>query len=216
MLTIRREQMLAFEKAFENRFIRQAMSDLAAEMPGECEQLGKPRLRSLLEKTVAKCDRYGISEEDLLLQFARLQIDHGEDFETLPLNAWAMAILENTALDQHEKMDRLELEIFSRAGLDFIRSRKPVMLEEHGEKGFRDTISIARKKCRRYKIDLRRHGLRYLWLVCILGTDFDVAPEWAWAGKILEDESLDTAGKIKRLEDGSGAEPDANPDSREE
>jgi len=209
MFTIRREQMVAFEKAFESRFIRQAMFDLAAERPEECERLGKQRLRALLEQTVAKCDRYGISEEDLLLQYARLQIDHGADFETSPEHSWALAILENATLDQHEKMDRLELEIFSRAGLDFIRSRKPEVLEEHGEKGFRDTISRARKKCRRYQIDLRRHGLQYLWLMCALGTDFDVEPESAWAGRILEDESLDSAEKVGRLEARSGAQPDA-------
>jgi hypothetical protein len=54
MLIIRREQLRAFEKAFESRFVRQAMSDLAEEMPEECERLGKQRLRALLEKTVVK------------------------------------------------------------------------------------------------------------------------------------------------------------------
>jgi hypothetical protein len=216
MLTIRREQLKAFEKAFEDRFIRQALLALTAEMPEQCEQLGKLRLRTLLEKAVLKCDRYGISEEDLIMQFARLQIDYGEDFDTSPQQPWALPILQNTASDQHEKMDQLELESFSRAGLDFIRSKHPEVLEEHGEKGFRDTISEAREKCQRYCIDLRRYGLRFLWLMCVLGRDFDVAHENEWAGRILEDESLDAAEKIRRLEKRSGTRTDAVPNNQEE
>jgi hypothetical protein len=216
MLIIRREQLKAFEKAFESRFVRQAMSALAEEMPEECERLGKQRLQALLEKTVAKCDRYGISEEDLLLQFARLQIDHGTDFDISPEDPWARPILGNAATDQHEKIDRLELESFSLAGIDYIHRRKPEILEEHGEKGFRDTIAAARGKCRSYHIDLRRHGLRYLWLMCVLGADFDIAQETAWAGRILEDDSLGSAEKIRRLEEKAGMQIDVVPgDCRE-
>jgi tetratricopeptide (TPR) repeat protein len=53
MLTIRREQMKAFEKAFESRFIRQAMATLAAEMPEVCELLGTDGFHTLLKKAVS-------------------------------------------------------------------------------------------------------------------------------------------------------------------
>lgn len=209
MITIRREQMKAFEKAFEDRFVRHAVSVLSAEMPEECSRMGTPRLRALAEKAVAKSSSYGISEEELILQFLRLQIDHGEDFDIAPEHAWASAILRNSAADQYTKMDQLVLESYARACLDYIRARKPELLTIHGERGFRDTISDAREKCRLYGIDLRRHGLRYLWLMCILGADFDAARETAWAGQILEDKSLESAEKIRRLEERSGMQTGA-------
>jgi hypothetical protein len=209
MLIIRREQMKAFEKAFEDRFVRQAMETLTAEMPEKCEPLGKAGLCALVEKAVIKCGRYGISGESLILQFARTEIIHGEDFDISPQHPWAAPILRNQQLYSHEKMDRLELASFSHTGLDFLRSRHPGILELHGEKGCRDTMPEVRAKCRQYHLDLCRYGLRFLGLMCALGFEFDTEPGCEWARIILADANLEAAEKMMRLDEGSATRAEA-------
>jgi hypothetical protein len=204
MFTVRREQMRAFEKSFENRFLRQAMSDLTAEMPVACEKLGSDGLRALVESTLVKCDRYRISDRELLLRFATLQIRLGKDFDISPAHPWARPILLNASRTQGERMDGLELESFICAALAFLREQHPEILEEHGESGFRTAIAEAHSRCLRYGIDIHSHGLRFLWLTCLLGRDFDSNPEKPWAAKILEDGSLDSEKKIRQLEEAAG------------
>ncbi len=98
MITIRNEQLRAFQEADRARFIRQTVAmvrDCYAEEAGALcgDPLDLGALSELVTALVSAAKDYGLDDEADVERFVELSFDHGPGFEASPDLAWAGAIL---------------------------------------------------------------------------------------------------------------------------
>jgi hypothetical protein len=76
----------------------------------------------------------------------------------------------------------------------------PNQCQALGEAKMRETIQHGIKRAAAYGITAERDVCKYIDLMIVFGRDFDVAPECAWAGEILNDKGLrNPTKKMDRL-----------------
>ena len=108
MLTIRKEQLVAFgplgKKAFEDRMI----AHLKKVFPEKFESLGEPKIREAIQYGTQRAASYRIISERDVCKYIDLMLLYGRDFDKDPALPWAQSILQNQALrNPTAKIERL-------------------------------------------------------------------------------------------------------------
>lgn len=101
MLTIRREQMMAFERDARWRGVLRLAEHLRATCGERVATCGDDQLRAEVEAGEAHARRYGIEAEDDVKVFLECRVELGADFDVR--EAWAAAVLTDESLFPEEK-----------------------------------------------------------------------------------------------------------------
>ena len=102
MLTIRREQLRAFEEAAADAYVGRVLPALKATFPDECAVHGA-RLRALLREGVDRAEARGISTEENVYCWLQIAVTLGVAFDDEP---WARVVFEED-LSQEDAVDVL-------------------------------------------------------------------------------------------------------------
>lgn len=95
MLTIRKEQLAAFEREIERTRIQSCINYVRGINPAMCTHV---------EAAVRKCRTYGFNTERQVQRFMNLLCWLGPDFENNPEYPWADSILKNTAVEPETRI----------------------------------------------------------------------------------------------------------------
>lgn len=82
---------------------------------------------------------------------------------------------------------------------DHLRKHFPAYCDGLGESLTRQAILEGIGRASEYSIVGDRNVCRFIDLLFAFGPTFDLEPDFAWAREILEDSSVDSAAKMKRL-----------------
>jgi hypothetical protein len=105
MLTIRKEQIKAFEEVAMRQFIDDMIIHVNKYFPEECGKLGEEQLRNHLVWIIPRAKKYGLEAERDLCRYLNLSIIYGKDFDSDPGLVWMVNIL----LDYNEPNPSLRL-----------------------------------------------------------------------------------------------------------
>ena len=93
MLTIRKQQMAAFERAEVKKFVDRMVIHLNKFFSGKCAALGEPKLRETIRYGIKRAATHGITTERDVYKYVDLMIVFGADFDTDQRLPWAGEIL---------------------------------------------------------------------------------------------------------------------------
>jgi len=106
MLLIREEQLLAFSREQEERFVRELCQYARNEFPAETSELADGDHDAISRQAISNARGYGIAERADIYRFLNFMLIYGLEFDDdLP---WAREIL-NTAQDRSGTIKMLEL-----------------------------------------------------------------------------------------------------------
>ena len=118
MLTIRKEQIEAFDKASLKAFEDEMVGHLRGFASRLAETCGEPALRVLIRLGVARAKAQGLTLRGPVRLFIELMVMFGSEFDKDPLLPWASAALDNPAVkDQMARAETLH-----RASLAYIET----------------------------------------------------------------------------------------------
>ena len=95
MLTIRKEQMRAFQRSALHNFENDMAVHLQQFAPRYCEAMGDMELRSLIQSGITRSREYGLTERGPVRFFLEQMFLLGIDFDTDPQLPWVLEILKN-------------------------------------------------------------------------------------------------------------------------
>jgi hypothetical protein len=93
MLTIRSEQMVAFEHAMHASFEERAAARLGRVFPAASAELGRDGVVALVRHGVARARRYGVTAERDVWLYLCVMVVLGREFDVDPDLEWATGIL---------------------------------------------------------------------------------------------------------------------------
>jgi hypothetical protein len=93
MLTIRKQQMAAFERAESKKFEDRMVIHLKKFFPGQCAALGESKLPETIRYGIKRAAAYGVTAERDVNRYIDLMIVFGRDFDTDQRFSWAGKIL---------------------------------------------------------------------------------------------------------------------------
>jgi len=118
VLTIRKEQIEAFDKASLKAFEDEMVGHLRGFASRLAETCGEPALRVLIRLGVARAKAQGLTLRGPVRLFIELMVMFGSEFDKDPLLPWASAALDNPAVkDQMARAETLH-----RASLAYIET----------------------------------------------------------------------------------------------
>jgi hypothetical protein len=103
LLTIRAEQMQAFEVSLRENYEQR----LAKYLAGKYDMKLDASLLGLVHRGVNKAEQYGFSSQQGIATFLEWMIEEGEDFDDDPQRPEARQILNDSDLPEPFKMDML-------------------------------------------------------------------------------------------------------------
>jgi hypothetical protein len=106
MLTIRKEQMQAFEQAAMNRFEDEMVVHGKEFSPRLCTVIGDEQVRTAVRSAIERCRGYGFTNRGSIRLFIELMLLFGSAFDTDPQYSWASEIL-HAPDDQMLRAERL-------------------------------------------------------------------------------------------------------------
>ena len=108
MLTLRNEQMAAFQKYAVREFAERLTAHLLTYYPTSSAALGgRDEVFAFVERTIAKADGFGIKTTGAVSTLAELMIQFGEDFERSPIREWTSNILAHRELPGSSKAEAI-------------------------------------------------------------------------------------------------------------
>jgi hypothetical protein len=99
-----------------------------------------------------------------------------------------------------EILSQYMVEQFVNRAVIHLRTAFPGQIKEVSDTYLRGKIHSGIDKARQYNINFEEDVLRYLEYIIEYGTDFDINPDFSWAGKILMDD-IDGSAKIALLDE---------------
>lgn len=107
MLTIRSEQMTAFNEHALRQFVERVLRDLRKCWPDEVAELGEKETRAWIAHGIERAGAYDIITQRGMYRYINLMMMLGPDFDDDPDLPWARPILEAPELSETRKLDRL-------------------------------------------------------------------------------------------------------------
>jgi hypothetical protein len=107
-VVLRKDQIVAFERAAAYQFLDRAVDELRQDWPEECARLSPETLRERVKTGMVKAGRYGIRMEDDILKYLNLSMLWSENFDASPETPWAGEILNRRDLAGSEKIHLLQ------------------------------------------------------------------------------------------------------------
>jgi hypothetical protein len=106
MITIRKNQMIAFEKAAEDNFVREVMAFQRENLPNLTDHLTltEQDLKEEVQAGIAKARSYGIEGKSDIVFFISLRLIAGPEFDSHPM---AQEILTDPTIPSDERMEIL-------------------------------------------------------------------------------------------------------------
>jgi hypothetical protein len=114
MLTIRKDQIQAFEKVFLRNFEKEIYTHLRESMTDFVESMDDKTLLEFVQEKIKKGESYGIETRYDLRRFIECVLMLHSDSENLEELPWVSAILFNQDISGTEKMDALVKESLMR------------------------------------------------------------------------------------------------------
>jgi len=106
MLTIRQEQMEAFEEETQRQFETRMEAYLRGAYPSKLETTSDQQLLGLIRQGVANSEKYDVVTENDVSRYIAYMVSYGADFDrTQP---WAAKILKTPQINGTQKMDRID------------------------------------------------------------------------------------------------------------
>lgn len=102
---------------------------------------------------------------------------------------------------QMEKLSQYMIEQFKDRMVTHLQSTFPDQTREMEERNLRDVIQAGIKKAESYKVVIEDDVQLFLECMITYGADFDINPETAWAGEILQQEDMDGSEKMDRIDE---------------
>ena len=121
--TIRDAQLEALRAAREQELGERILDQLQPEFPEECARLGDEQLRALLKIADEKGKAHRFAEPAEVALYLEAMFLLGQDFDELPRNRWALALLGDPQLDAGTRLSLLVDEARTRTRRK--RRRKP-------------------------------------------------------------------------------------------
>lgn len=106
MLTIRKEQMQAFEQAAMGSFVEEMVAHCKEFSPKLCDVIGDDQVRLAVRGAIGRCIGHGFTNRGPIRLFIEMAFLFGSAFDTDPQHAWASRIL-LTKSDQMVRAERL-------------------------------------------------------------------------------------------------------------
>jgi hypothetical protein len=108
MLTIRRQQQQAFQRAALRRFEDEMVEHIKKFAQKHCEVIGEPAVRSVIRLGMARAKQYGFTNRGPVRFYLELMFMFGSFFDGDPQLPWVMQILNDRAMqDQMVRAERL-------------------------------------------------------------------------------------------------------------
>jgi hypothetical protein len=107
MLTIRKEQMDAFERHVRRKYEDRVIARIAKVYPEQYKQDGEEKTRYFVKAGIEKSEKHGIEEDDDAERFILLLFAHGLDFDNAPDRAECRQILDDKDLPGDAKVSLL-------------------------------------------------------------------------------------------------------------
>ena len=131
MLTIRNEQLNAFKREAERRFVAQMMAHLREHFPAELLALGDPELRAQVEREVRAARGFGLTTARDLQRFLSLGALCGAGFIDRDENAWMRAYLSDPEVGEPgDRMHRLYAAFLRKLDIDANNRRVQAEFEQ--------------------------------------------------------------------------------------
>ena len=108
MLTLRKEQVAAFESVGKKAFEDRMLAHLHRVFPDQSKSLVEAKLRELIQYGTKRAATYGIISERDVGRYIDLMILYSRDFDKDPALPWAQSVLQNQAIrDPSSRIERL-------------------------------------------------------------------------------------------------------------
>jgi hypothetical protein len=107
MLTIRREQMAAFEASGWQIYKEKLISRFRTTAPQWFENPGELEVRRLTERAIQNGIRYGFESKEHVARLAELMFEFPQNFEDEPRNRWIGELLGQTDIASQSRMAML-------------------------------------------------------------------------------------------------------------
>ena|SRR5579862_1688871 len=107
MFKLRKEHLDAFETQAINLFANRVVAHVKSVWAEECEELGDPTVRSLVQTSIQRAAALGLVTEYDVVRFVDLSFILAGDFETNPLSIWTRPFIADRTLTPTAKLDRL-------------------------------------------------------------------------------------------------------------
>lgn len=99
MLIVRDAQLAVLRRREIERFKRDLVRRLLADLPGPCAAAGgEAPVRALVDRVLDRAGGLGIEREEGVAAFASLLLQYGESFERSPVRPWTLRMLANHEL----------------------------------------------------------------------------------------------------------------------
>lgn len=108
VITLRKDQMDAFENASRREFEDQIVADIRGSLAEQFNSLGEAEVRRLIRLGVNQSARYGIVGNFDVQRYIYLMLKLTPDFDKNAATAWARPILTDTATTPEGKLDQIE------------------------------------------------------------------------------------------------------------
>jgi len=106
VLVIRPEQMKALAGSMNRVFAGRLAARLTRRLPESCVALGEDALNHLIEHSIEKGKRYGMTERDVAI-LAELMLQFPPDFDQSPEFSWTRSLLEQRGPESAGRMEVL-------------------------------------------------------------------------------------------------------------
>ena len=107
MLIIRKEQKDAFTKYMVKQFEDRMVIYLRKHFPEDCQKMGEPDLRELIQKGFNDAASYGIEIECDVAKYIGFLFTFGSNFNTDARFAWATEILKDETIRPTDRVNSL-------------------------------------------------------------------------------------------------------------
>jgi hypothetical protein len=108
MFTIRKEQLLVFQKANEKQFQEKMILHLRKVFVEQTAAKSDDDLKTLIEAGIKRARHYKVVLEDDVQRYLECMIFYGPDFDSNPKLKWARVALRARNITGTEKMDFIE------------------------------------------------------------------------------------------------------------
>ncbi len=122
MITIRKDQMIAFEKAAEDNFVREVMVFQRENLPDLTDYLTEQDLKEEVQAGMAKARSYGIEGKSDVVFFVSLRLIAGPEFDSHPV---AQEILTDQTIPADERMEILADNLTDEIVIDMVIKSVP-------------------------------------------------------------------------------------------
>lgn len=104
MLVLRENQIRTLQQAALENFKTCAHTDLSERYQAKLQAHHAGYLSDLIEYGIAKCDAYGITHQDDVIEVLERMIAQGLDFEHAPRNGYVLAIFRDSHIPGDQKV----------------------------------------------------------------------------------------------------------------